>query len=152
MTRDIAGFARNLQLGEQKRHAGLAAIAGKSVKEARYHLQHSRDWLVRLGDGTNESHQRMQSAIDHLYPYTREFWSAYPAEAAAIEEGVAADIMTLQSAWNQIVDDALWEATLAQPPAGGYVSEGKKGIHSEHLGYLLAEMQSLSRALPDARW
>lgn len=130
----------------------LAAIAEKSVKEARYHLQHSRDWLVKLGDGTDESHRRVQAALDHLLPYTREFWADSPTEAAALKAGVAIDIATLKPVWDQIVDDALVEATLARPDAQGYVPQGKQGIHSEHLGYLLAEMQSLARAMPDARW
>lgn len=132
--------------------ADLAAIAEKSVKEARYHLQHSRDWLVKLGDGTEESHRRVQAALDHLFPYTREFWADSPAEAAAREAGIGIDVAALRLQWEQIVDAALADATLSRPEARGYVPEGKQGIHSEHLGYLLAEMQSLARAMPDARW
>jgi ring-1,2-phenylacetyl-CoA epoxidase subunit PaaC len=132
--------------------ADLAAIAEKSVKEARYHLQHSRDWLVKLGDGTEESHRRVQAALDHLLPYTREFWADSPMEKAAREAGTGIDIAALRPAWEQIVDAALSEATLTRTDAQGYVPEGKQGIHSEHLGYLLAEMQSLARAMPDARW
>lgn len=130
----------------------LAAIAEKSVKEVRYHLQHSRDWLLKLGDGTEESHRRMQAALDHLYPYTREFWASSPLETAAIEHGIGIDVAALRPQWETIVDAALAEATLNKPEVFGYVSEGKLGIHSEHLGYLLAEMQSLARAMPDARW
>ncbi|MCM0043962.1 MAG: phenylacetate-CoA oxygenase subunit PaaC [Burkholderiaceae bacterium] len=132
--------------------ADLAAIAEKSVKEARYHLQHSRDWLVKLGDGTDESHRRVQAALDHLFPYTREFWADSPAETAARAAGIAIDVAALRPAWERIVEAALAEATLTRPEARGYVPEGKQGIHSEHLGYLLAEMQSLARAMPDARW
>ncbi len=132
--------------------ADLAAIAEKSVKEARYHLQHSRDWLVKLGDGTDESHRRVQAALDHLFPYTREFWADSPAESAARAAGIAIDVAALRPAWERIVEAALAEATLTRPEARGYVPEGKQGIHSEHLGYLLAEMQSLARAMPDARW
>lgn len=132
--------------------ADLAAIAEKSVKEVRYHLQHSRDWLVKLGDGTEESHHRMQAALDHLFPYTREFWADSPAELAAREAGIAIDMVAIKDDWDRIVDAALAEATLVKPEPRGYVTEGKRGIHSEHLGYLLAEMQSLARALPDARW
>ncbi len=130
----------------------LAAIAEKSVKEARYHLQHSRDWLVKLGDGTDDSRQRTQAALDHLYPYTREFWAGSALEEAALADGIGIDMAALQPHWEAIVDAALAEATLHKPEARGYVSEGKLGIHSEHLGYLLAEMQSLARAMPDARW
>ncbi len=130
----------------------LAAIAEKSVKEVRYHLQHSRDWLVKLGDGTEESHQRTQAALNHLYPYTQEFWTDSAIEKAALQTGVGADIAALQPIWDQIVDEALAEATLQKPAVAGYVTEGKHGIHSEHLGFLLAEMQSLARAIPEASW
>ncbi len=137
---------------EKSADADLAAIAAKSLKEVRYHLRHSRDWLVRLGDGSDESHARTQAALDHLLPYTGEFWAASPAEAAAIAAGIGVDPDTLKSGWDAIVDAALAEATLQRPPQGGWVPEGKQGIHSEHLGYLLAEMQSLSRAHPNGVW
>jgi ring-1,2-phenylacetyl-CoA epoxidase subunit PaaC len=136
----------------QSANTELAAIAEKSVKEVRYHLQHSRDWLVRLGDGTDESHQRMQAALDHLYAYTREFWAGSPVEAEAVRLKLGVDVAALKPDWDAIVDDALIEATLVKPEAAGYVSQGKQGIHSEHLGYLLAEMQSLARAHPNAGW
>ena len=137
---------------EKSADADLAAIAAKSLKEVRYHLRHSRDWLVRLGDGTDESHARTQAALDHLLPYTQEFWAGSPAETAAIAAGIGVDPKTLKSDWDAIVDAALAEATLRRPPLGGYVPEGKQGIHSEHLGYLLAEMQSLARAHPNGVW
>lgn len=132
--------------------AQLAAIAARSLKEVHYHLRHSRDWLVRLGDGTDESHARTQAALDHLLPYTQEFWAGSPAESAAIAAGIGVDPNALKSDWDTIVDAALAEATLQRPPLGGYVPEGKQGIHSEHLGYLLAEMQSLARAHPNGVW
>ena len=137
---------------EESADADLAAIAAKSLKEARYHLRHSRDWLVRLGDGTDESHTRAQAALDHLFPYTQEFWALSPAEAAAVAAGIGVDVETLKPAWDAIVDAALAEATLVRPPLGGYVPEGKQGIHSEHLSFLLAEMQSLARAHPHGKW
>ena len=137
---------------EKSANADLAAIAAKSLKEVRYHLRHSRDWLVRLGDGTDESHARMQAALDHLLPYTQEFWAHSPAEAAAVEAGIGVDVQTLKADWDAIVDTALAEATLTRPAVGGYVTEGKKGLHSEHLGFLLAEMQSLARAHPNGAW
>ena len=108
----------------------LAAIAAKSLKEAQYHLRHSRDWLVKFGDGTEVSHARVQAALDHLMPYTQEFWTPCPMEA----------------------DGALAEATLKRPAAGGYVTTGKLGVHSEHMGFVLAEMQSLARVHPEAVW
>ncbi|MDD5028456.1 MAG: phenylacetate-CoA oxygenase subunit PaaC [Rhodoferax sp.] len=134
------------------RDAQLAAIAAKSLKEASYHLQHARDWLVRLGDGTELSHARMQAALAHLMPYTQEFFSPSAVERAAVKGGVAADTAQLQADWIRIVDDALHAATLERPSGAGFVSTGKTGVHSEHLGYLLAEMQSLARAQPQAVW
>ena len=137
---------------EKSADGDLAAIAAKSLKEVRYHLRHSRDWLVRLGDGTDESHARTQAALDHLLPYTQEFWAGSPAETAAIAAGIGVDANALKSDWDAIVDAALDEATLQRQPLGGYVPEGKQGIHSEHLGYLLGEMQSLARAHPNGVW
>ena len=132
-------------------HSQLAAIAAKSLKEVRYHLRHSRDWLLRMGDGTAESHGRAQAAINHLLPYTQEFWthSAYESEAART---TGLNMASLQSDWNQIVNDALLEATLKRPADGGFVPTGKHSVHSEHLGFMLAEMQSLPRAHPNATW
>ncbi|WP_298429779.1 1,2-phenylacetyl-CoA epoxidase subunit PaaC [Ottowia sp.] len=131
----------------------LAAIAAKSLKEVRYHLRHSRDWLVRLGDGTDESHRRMQDAVDHLLPYTSEFWAASPTEAGAIAAGCGVDVPALLAEWDAVVDAALQEATLRRPPeAKHYVTEGKRGVHSEHLGYLLNELQGLARQHPGAVW
>jgi ring-1,2-phenylacetyl-CoA epoxidase subunit PaaC len=130
----------------------LAAIAEKSVKEVRYHLQHSRDWLLKLGDGTEESHRRTQAALNHLFAYTQEFWTDSAVEKAALQAGVGVDLAALKPTWDQIIDEALAEANLQKPATGGYVTEGKHGIHSEHLGFLLAEMQSLARAIPDGTW
>jgi ring-1,2-phenylacetyl-CoA epoxidase subunit PaaC len=132
-------------------HAQLAAIAAKSLKEVRYHLRHSRDWLLRMGDGTAESHGRAQAAINHLMPYTQEFWTStsYETEAA---KTTGLDMASLQNDWNQIVDQALAEARLKRPAAGGFVPTGKHSVHSEHLGFMLAEMQSLPRAHPNATW
>jgi ring-1,2-phenylacetyl-CoA epoxidase subunit PaaC len=137
---------------QQSNDAQLAAIAAKSLKETRYHLRHARDWLVRLGDGTAESHARMQSALDHLLPYTQEFWTVAPAEAQAAAGGAGIDARALREAWDRQVDQALAEATLHRPEGAGYVPRGKDGIHSEHLGYLLAEMQGLARQHPEGRW
>jgi ring-1,2-phenylacetyl-CoA epoxidase subunit PaaC len=137
---------------ETSRDAHLGAIAAKSSKEARYHLRHARDWLVRLGDGTDASHARTQAALDHLMPYTQEFWTTSDAEHKADEchTGVAA--ASLRHDWDALVNDALAEATLQRPPAGGHVTRGKDGLHSEHLGYVLGEMQGLARQHPGASW
>jgi ring-1,2-phenylacetyl-CoA epoxidase subunit PaaC len=137
----------------QSTDAQLAAIAAKSLKETRYHLRHSRDWLVRLGDGTDESQRRAQAALDWLLPFTDEFWTASPVEAQAAANASGVEVASLRDEWNALVDAALAEATLTRPaPVKGYVHRGKSGVHSEHLGYLLGEMQSLARAHPGATW
>ncbi len=132
--------------------AQLAAIAAKSFKEVTYHLRHSRDWLVRLGDGTAESHTRVQKALDYFMPYVQEFWTASDMETAAAAAGVGVDVASLQASFDALLDDALQEAALKRPGAGGYVTIGKHGLHSENLGFLLAEMQSLARAHPEGVW
>ena len=130
----------------------LAAIAAKSLKEVRYHLRHSRDWLVRLGDGTDESHARAQAALNALMPYTSEFWVGSAQEAAALANGSGLDMAALRADWNTIVDAALQEATLTRPADSAFLPTGKQGVHSEHLGFVLAEMQSLARQHPGATW
>jgi ring-1,2-phenylacetyl-CoA epoxidase subunit PaaC len=130
----------------------LAAIAARSIKEVRYHLRHSHDWLVRLGDGTDESHRRAQASLDHMLPCTQEFWVVSPAEKAAEANGSGVAAAQLQGSWNSIVDEAIAEATLNGTARTGYVTQGKLGVHSEHLGFMLAEMQSLARAHPRATW
>lgn len=137
---------------EHAADANLAAIAAKSLKEASYHLRHSRDWLVKLGDGTDESHARVQAALEHLMPYTQEFWTQSAMEKEAADAGITIDWTQLKTDWNALVDAALAEATLKRPSSVGYVTQGKVGSHSEHLGFLLAEMQSLARAHPGAQW
>ena len=137
---------------QQSRDAQLAAIAAKSLKETRYHLRHARDWLVRLGDGTDESHARAQAALDHLLPFTQEFWVASAPEREAVANGSGVDPRLLREGWERELDAALAEATLHRPADGGWVPRGKHGDHSEHLSYVLAEMQSLARQHPGAQW
>lgn len=137
---------------QQSTDTQLAAIAAKSLKETRYHVRHARDWLLRLGDGTEASHRRIQAAVDHLMPYTQEFWTASVAEMQAASHGAGVDVPSLQDAWDAMVDEALAEATLRRPAAGGYAPRGKEGMHSEHLGYVLSEMQGLARQHPGATW
>ena len=132
--------------------AQLAAIAAKSLKEVRYHLRHASDWLVRFGDGTDESHARAQAALNHLMPYCQEFWIGSEAETAAVQNGTGVNVADLQADWSALVEDTLNEATLQRPAMKGYVTQGKQGVHSEHMGFLLAEMQSLARAHPQAFW
>jgi ring-1,2-phenylacetyl-CoA epoxidase subunit PaaC len=147
----------NLMVGvwaqlEQSRDAQLAAIAAKAIKETRYHLRHAHDWVVRMGDGTDTSHARAQAALDHLMPYTQEFWRPSAAEQSAMDFGIGLDLDALQAPWQQQLSAALDLAQLQASPATGFVSGGKNGIHSEHLSYLLGDMQSLARAHPQAVW
>jgi ring-1,2-phenylacetyl-CoA epoxidase subunit PaaC len=137
---------------ETSTDAQLAAIAAKSVKEVRYHVHHAREWLVRLGDGTDASHCRAQAALDYLMPYTREFFAADAVDDAIAAQGIGPAPASLEAAWRADVDDALAEATLALPAPVQHVTTGKQGEHSEHMGYLLAEMQSLARQHPGATW
>jgi len=132
--------------------AELAAIAAKSVKEMRYHLAHTRDWLVRFGDGTEASHARAQRALDWLMPYTNEFFATDAVEDAVADAGIGVRVADVREAWSATVNDALAEATLTLPESGPYVSTGKQGVHSEHMGTLLAEMQGLARQFPGASW
>ena len=129
----------------------LAAIAAKSLKEVRYHFRHSRDWLVRLGDGTAQSHARSQAAVDHLLPYTLEYWSEAAINNIANSE-TAAGMGTLQASWDELVNDTLEEAGLQRPHVMAKPPQGKNGQHSEDLAPLLADMQSLARAHPQAQW
>ncbi|HME41371.1 MAG TPA: 1,2-phenylacetyl-CoA epoxidase subunit PaaC [Steroidobacteraceae bacterium] len=130
----------------------LAAIAAKSAKEVRYHLRYSGGWLVRLGDGTEESHARVQSALHTLWPYTVELFAEDELDRAMADRGVAPRLPDVKIAWDRRIDELLAEATLARPQDRPYSWFGKRGQHSEHLGYLLAEMQHLQRAHPGARW
>ena len=130
----------------------LAAIAAKSEKESAYHLRHTSEWVIRLGDGTAESHRRAQEALDELWPYCAEMFEADGAEREPIASGVAADPEALLPVWRATVSDVLAQATLEQPHSGWMQSGGRSGRHSEHLGRLLSEMQFLQRAYPGATW
>jgi len=130
----------------------LAAIAAKSLKEARYHQRHSGEWVIRLGDGTQESHTRSQAALDRLWPYTAELFSESPVDDAAARDGLGPAWISLQPAWSQAVLPVLEEATLKIPVPSPFRSRGKFGVHSEHFGHLLTEMQYLQRAYPGGTW
>ena len=130
----------------------LAQIAAKSVKEARSHLRHASDWIERFGDGTDDSHARAQAAIDRLWPYTNELWTDDDVERRAADAGIGPRIATLKPAWDATIDAVLARATLRRPADTAFVSSGKHGVHSEHMGYLLAEMQTLARQHPGATW
>jgi ring-1,2-phenylacetyl-CoA epoxidase subunit PaaC len=132
--------------------ARVAEIAAKGAKEAAYHAERSADWVVRLGDGTEESHRRMQTAIDELWTYTGEMFRPDEAELALVECGAAVDVRSLAAPWGQAVEAVLAEATLTRPRDDHMQKGGKQGVHTEHLGHLLAEMQFLQRAYPGAQW
>jgi len=140
---------RNLAVSRDPR---IAEIAAKALKEVMYHAERSADWVIRLGDGTELSHTRMQSAIDDLWMYTGEMFAADDTELALAAEGVAADVGALLPAWRDRVAAVLDLATLTMPSSAWMQRGGKQGVHSEHLGHLLAEMQSLQRAHPGALW
>lgn len=137
---------------EKSKDPRVAEIAQKAIKEVAYHLERSRDWVVRLGDGTEESHRRMQKAVDLLWVYTGEMFEMDEVDQALVAEGVGADLAGLREPWLEHVGATLEEATLEQPKSGWMQRGGKRGLHSEHLGYLLAEMQFLQRAYPGATW
>lgn len=133
-------------------NAQLAAVAGKSVKEAQYHLRHSGDWLIRFGDGTEESHQRAQTALDELWTFTGDLFVQDDLHVSLVKAGVTPDLTTIKAAFDAHVDRVLAEATLKRPADGFMQSGGREGRHTEHLGFLLAEMQYLQRAYPGAQW
>lgn len=130
----------------------LAGIAAKSLKEVTYHLTWSSEWVIRLGDGTEESRSRMQKAIDELWAYTGELFMPAPYEVEMIREGIAPDIAALKESWLQKVAEVFEEATLTVPEKTFMQSGGKTGIHSEKLGYLLTDLQYLQRTYPGAEW
>jgi ring-1,2-phenylacetyl-CoA epoxidase subunit PaaC len=132
--------------------AQIAEIAAKSAKEVAYHVERSGDWVIRLGDGTDESHAKMQAAIDGMWTWTGEMFVADAAESALVEAGIAADVGALEVPWRRQVGEVLAEATLAAPEGVYMQKGGKAGTHTEHLGYLLAEMQFMQRAYPNAQW
>lgn len=136
----------------QSTHAELAALAGKAVKEARYHLQHSGDWVVRLGGGTPESHQRLQTALSQLWPYHAELFAADAIDAAAVQQGLGPSWAALYTPWAAQTHDLLAAAHLTPPTPSAYISTGKQGHHSEHMGFILADLQYLQRAFPGGAW
>jgi len=134
------------------RDSELAAIAGKAVKEARYHQQHAADWLVRLAGGTEESRRRADKALAHLWPYHAELFAADAVDQAAADSGLGPRWSELKEPWFAEMTQILDEAGLAVPAAVPFLSTGKSGVHSEHMGYILAEMQQLQRAYPGGVW
>jgi ring-1,2-phenylacetyl-CoA epoxidase subunit PaaC len=133
-------------------HESLAGIAAKALKEAKYHLRHTAEWVRMLGDGTAESHRRAQSALDDLWPYTAELFMGDDIDRQALGDGVGVDVASIEPRWRQTVAQVMGEATLVIPKDGFSPRGGRIGRHTEHLGHMLAEMQSLARAHPGATW
>ena len=134
------------------RDTTLAAVAAKSEKESAYHVRHSSEWILRLGDGTAESHRRAQTAIDDLWAFTGEMFGVDDSERDLIDAGIAVDPATLRSQWLKTVSDIVTEATLVLPKSDWMQQGGRSGRHSEHLGHLLSELQSMQRTFPGVTW
>ena len=130
----------------------LSAIASKSIKEVSYHQRFSSDWIKRLGDGTEESHKRIQNAFNDLWAYTDELFHLTETDKSMVKEGIGVDVSNLKEAYYLKVSDVLKEATLEIPEIKYFQKGGKQGIHSEHMGYLLADLQYMQRAYPDMEW
>lgn len=141
-----------LQELQKSKDLTLAAIANKSIKEVSYHLRFSSDWIKRLGDGTEESKAKMQDAIDGLWTYTDELFHQTEADKVMVQEGIGVDVTRLKEAYYEKVNAVLEEATLEIPESKWFQKGGKQGIHTEHLGYLLAELQYMQRAYPNMEW
>jgi ring-1,2-phenylacetyl-CoA epoxidase subunit PaaC len=132
--------------------ATLAAISAKTLKEVKYHLAHATDWVLRLGDGTEESHDRMQKAVDELWPYTSELFETDAVDAEMVASVGAPDMQLVFARWQKHIADVLKEATLDMPTSMYTQTGGRNGLHSEYMGHILSEMQFLQHAYPDAKW
>jgi ring-1,2-phenylacetyl-CoA epoxidase subunit PaaC len=137
---------------QRSTNADLAGIAAKAVKEARYHVRHSAQWVIALGDGTPESHARVQASLDELWRYTGELFMADDVDRDVAAAGLGVDPSSLEGAWRRQVDDVLARATLTVPKTGYMQRGGRDGRHTEHLGHLLSEMQIVARSHPGATW
>lgn len=137
---------------QQSKDETLIAIANKGIKEVSYHLRFSSDWVMRLGDGTSESHEKMQEAIDGLWPFTDELFHLTDADKQMVEEDIGVDVSTLKEAYYKKVSEVLTEATLSVPEEKYFQKGGKQGIHSEHMGFILADLQYMQRTYPNMKW
>lgn len=132
--------------------AQLAAIASKAIKEINYHVRHSTDWVLRLGDGTEESHDRIQESFHRLWEYTGDLFAQDGHDRWCVENGIGPDLDTLLPRWKQKVTEVLTEATLTVPSDGWMQKGSKTGTHTEHLGFLLTELQYMQRTMPGCEW
>lgn len=130
----------------------LAGIAAKGFKEVRYHVRHSSEWVVRMGDGTAESHTRAQNALDHLWRFTGEMFETDRIDEQMIAEGIGANVEEIAPKWRAVVDDVMKRATLTIPNDPPAMTGGRRGRHTEHLGHMLSEMQIVARSHPGAEW
>jgi ring-1,2-phenylacetyl-CoA epoxidase subunit PaaC len=137
---------------QSSRHSEIAGIAAKGFKEVRYHVRHSSEWVVRMGDGTEESHDRAQKAVNHLWRFTGEMFQADDVDRAMVTEGIGADVEAIKPKWNEIVTDVLNRATLVIPNDPPAMTGGRRGRHTEYLGHMLSEMQIVARSHPGAEW
>lgn len=130
----------------------LAGIAQKAIKEVTYHYRHSSSWVIRFGDGTEESHNRIQDALNELWRFSGELFEQDEVEDTLIKQGIAVDSKVFYAKWEKQLDELFAKATIKKPETAFMQTGGRKGIHTEHLGYMLSEMQTLPRMLPDAKW
>ena len=133
-------------------HAELAGIAAKAHKEARYHLRHSAEWVIKLGDGTEESHRRVQAALDEMWRFTGELFTPDDVDRTLAAAGIAPDLAAIGPRWRERVDAVVRQATLTLPASTPAMLGGRRGWHTEHLGHMLAEMQIVARSFPGAKW
>ncbi|TPV32038.1 phenylacetate-CoA oxygenase subunit PaaC [Paucihalobacter ruber] len=137
---------------QHSRDLTLSAIAKKSLKEALYHKRFSSDWIKRLGDGTDESHSRIQNAMNDLWVFTNELFQLTEADKEMLNEGIGVDVTQLKADYYNQLNDVLNEATIEIPEVKFFQKGGKEGVHTEHMGYILAEMQYMQRAYPNMEW
>lgn len=132
--------------------ATLAAIAAKAEKEIAYHVRHCGEWIIRLGDGTDESRQRCEDALADLWPFTGEMFEVDASEQALVDAGIAVDPASLRAEWEKTLDHVFAEATLTRPADGWMQTGGRKGRHTEHLGHILSDLQYMQRSHPGLTW
>jgi ring-1,2-phenylacetyl-CoA epoxidase subunit PaaC len=137
---------------QNSKDENLAAIAKKGIKEVSYHVRFSGDWMKRLGDGTEESHNKIQDAVNNLWTYTNELFLMSDADKEATEAGIGVDVSKLKETYYNRVENLLKEATIEIPEGKYWQKGGKEGIHTEHLGYLLSDMQYMQRTYPNMKW
>ena len=148
---DVFNFLFYTELSKSKDET-LSALASKSLKEVKYHLRHSRNWLIRLGDGTVVSNTKVQDALEELWMYTGELFEMDNLDTELLNRGIAVDNTALKSEWDRMINKTLLKAKLTRPKDTYMATGGKKGLHTEYLGFILSEMQFLQRAYPDAKW